>query len=83
MKSIERTVCIEEDKGKVDLTPAKLIQSVNQGWKKYGCYIMTTTHKSHICTGQLIGDIHMGATQQLTKTQFSHEWITEYSDTKI
>jgi len=32
---------------------------------------MTNAHKSHICTGQLLDDIHIGAAQQLEVTKFS------------
>ena len=71
LQSIERAVYIASSKNKVDLT-CSAENSVNQQWKKYGCYNLTTTHKSHLCTGQLLDDIHMGAAQELIKTQFPH-----------
>ena len=71
LQSIERAVYIASRKNKVDLI-CSTEDSVNQGWKKYCYYNLTTTHKSHLFTEQLLDDIHMGAAQELIKTQFPH-----------
>ena len=72
LQSIEKTVHIASEKNKVDLTHTIEMGEnvVTQTWKKYDCYSLTTTDKSHLCNGNLLNDIHMGATQELIKTQF-------------
>ena len=44
----------------------------NTVWRKYGCYTMIMLHKSHLCSGQLLDDLHIGAAQALFQRQFSN-----------
>ena len=39
-------------------------------WRQYGCYILTKQHKNQLYGGQLLDDIHVGASQMLIKMQF-------------
>ena len=59
---------------KVDLTCSSEIveESDIETWHKYGCYRLTAVYKSHLCNDQLLGDVHMGAVQELIKKQFPH-----------
>ena len=34
---------------------------VSAVWRKYGCYILTSLHKCHLCSGQMLDDYHIGA----------------------
>ena len=46
------------------------IDKKNKVWKKYGCYRLTNIHKAHLCSDNLLDDIHIGAAQELIKKQF-------------
>ena len=46
------------------------IDKKNKVWKKYGCYQLTNIHKAHLCSDNLLDDIHIGAAQELIKKQF-------------
>ena len=39
-------------------------------WKQYGCYVLKKQHKSRLCGGHLLNDMHIGAVQAMIKIQF-------------
>ena len=77
LQSIERPIYIASSKNKVDLTIAVLkTLSIKDGRNMASYYDLASTHKSHLCTGQLLDDICMGATQEHTQISSLHWAVT-------
>ena len=46
------------------------VSKQNTIWMRFGCYSLTKHHKSILCTGGLLDDIHIGAAQFIIHEQF-------------
>ena len=51
-------------------------------WRKYGCFALTNLHKAHLCSDNLLDDIHMCAAQESIK-KHPLWWATKHCDAKL